>query len=141
MLDTLIKISEFLYKLFAQIKCPIFAEVNDIRYRLVENRTSDIVIHTPHPSTYQVNLKLTNRSGFVVFVKDIMLTINDSRTYKCIQPKIRLEAREPIEQNVIFPVDSETKPDRKGKFVLEIIPGVGRKKRIKGFFPKEETVP
>jgi hypothetical protein len=138
MLDILIKILESLYKLLPQLKRPIAAEVNGLGYCLTDNWSSlSVVIITPYPSRYQASLRLTNKRASVVFVKDIILTINDSRTYKCIKPKIRLEPEEPIEQTVIFPVDPETKPDRKGKFLLEIIPGVGRRTGIKGTFPEK----
>jgi hypothetical protein len=113
MWDISIKILEFLFKLLPKIRSSVAVEVNSFRYSSIED--SPVIIITPYPSRYWADLQLTNRTNSIVFIKDISVTINNTRHYKQAQckDKIRLEPHECADYSIIFPVSLYESPERR----------------------------
>lgn len=138
MIDTILKLLEFvLGKFFPKITRSVSVEVRQFGYQFIENRSGDsIIVLGQYPSRYRAELRLTNRTNSVVYVKDISVSINGSRRYEQVQPKdkIRLDPHEYLHLNIIFPVPSDEIPDKEGTYNLEVVPTRGRKTRITATF-------
>lgn len=129
MWDIPIKILEFLFKVLPKIRSSVAVEVNSFRYSSIEDSpASSVIIITPYPSRYWAELQLTNRTNSIIYIKDILVTINNSRRYKQAQckDKIRLEPHECADYSIIFPVLLDESPERSGTYSLKVIPTTGR---------------
>jgi hypothetical protein len=117
---------------------PIRIDVRRFYYQSMENRPTDsVIVFTSHPSRYRGELRLTNRTKSIVYIKDIVVTINHHHKYKYYQSKekIRFEPREFADYDIIFPVSGDEIPDKEGIYNLEVVPTNGRKTCEIGNFP------
>ncbi|MFH1616779.1 MAG: hypothetical protein ABIG61_17065 [Planctomycetota bacterium] len=137
MWDVLIKSLELIFKSFSKLRPSVVVEVNCFRYSLIENNPdSSVIIIDPPPSRYWAKLQLTNRTNSIIYIKDILVNINNSRLYNQIQhkDKIRLEPHECVDYSIIFPVPYDENPEKNGTYSLKVIPTTGRATCITGDF-------
>jgi len=124
----------WLGKILGLLKSPIKIEVEALSYELIRN--SNTIILAPHPSRYRGKLSLTNKTGTPIFLKSIILTINNL-SYQPAAKDIagmRIEARQLLKMTLIFPVP-EQESVREGRFELKVIPATGKSTTLMGNFP------
>ena len=133
MWELLFKTSEPLLKLWGflvrGLRSPLVLEVDRFYFQDVSARPGDsILVVTPHPRRYHLEMTLTNRSGEVVYIRSIVLKCCGGKVRKeaDLPNPLRLQSRELKKHHLVFPLNDNEDP-RSGQFKIEIVPSVGRK--------------
>ncbi|AQT68230.1 hypothetical protein STSP2_01386 [Anaerohalosphaera lusitana] len=109
----------------------------EIEYFAYEDVRDDVVVRScENQERYRVDVSMTNRAQFDVYLKSARLLIN-----KDIRPQfaehlkgVNLKSGEMKEHSLIFTLDG-IEPVSVGDYVLYVVPTVGRTAKTKGHFP------
>ena len=124
------KVIEELHKCL--IRSKLHLEVTYFRYNLIKE---DIPIVSPYPSSYIVDLSLSNIGEKATTIKQISAIINKELELDCADFKpIRLEPGDFNKSNLVFPVEKQ-KAIREGTFEIVVIDVYGRTFKCSGKFP------
>ena len=139
MLDTLLKAWGPLEKLTGAVRSPLRAEVVYLAYNDLDRIRSDVVvIIDPWPQRYVAKVEVTNRSGQPTYVTRAFLTLNRAKRYEWRRGKpVKLDPHEVRTEGFVFPVERSDTPLEEADFVIEIIPSVGRRTKVRGRMPVE----
>jgi hypothetical protein len=125
------KILEWLLALIKSLKPPLDFEV--LRFSAEEARSDRshlvVVITGRPPRYYYVQLRLTNQSETVVYIKSFVLIIPDKKLRRAAEwhKTVRLEAHEIMEHVAIFGIKDGEVPVKGNQAQIEVTPSVGRK--------------
>jgi len=116
---------------------PLRIEVLCFKYDMRNIEGGGFPVITPYPQRYYAELAVTNRTGHVVYIKKIVLTIDGNESYRreSTERPMRLDPHEYKETGAIFPLSEKDTPILEGRFSIDFIPASGKKKRVRAHFP------
>ena len=133
MLDTLLRTWGPLEKLTGALRPPLRADVVYLAYNDLDGIPCVIAFW---PQRYLAKVELTNRSSQPTYVKRAGLTLNGTKRYKWRNAKsIKLDPHEVRTEALIFPVEKSDTPLEEADFVIELVPSVGRRTKVRGRMP------
>jgi len=140
MLDTLLNALGPLEKIAGTVKPPLRGNVVYLAYNDFDRVADEfhgrvLFIPPPSPRRYLAKVELTNRCDQPTYVKGAVLTLNGTRRYENKGKPVRLDPHEIRTEPFIFPVERSDTPLDAADFVLEVVPSVGRRTRLRGRLP------
>lgn len=90
---------------------------------------------TTAPRRYFLEVVLTNRTASTVYIRSVRLLLKGKVYESDLRQPLKLGAKEPVRQTLIFPLENGDDPIREGDYILQVIPSVGRKVEVCGKFP------
>ena len=137
MIDLLWKFIEWCFSWGkGKIISPLKVDVTNLYLQdLLNGSVDSLLIISPNPYRYYTTLQLTNNQDLDVYIKQIVLIINETKRYETEEKMpIHLQPRQFVECNIIFPIKEEQAVES-GNYIIEITPSVGRRAIASGSFP------
>jgi hypothetical protein len=135
LINFIIRVAGFFIQSFFK-KPKIEITVKEIIYDLIESNPCDyVVVISPYPSRYYVNVGFSNIGKSATTLKNINLIID--KTIKLSSPdfkQIYLKPGEYQEMIIIFPIDKD-KAINKGIFEIEVFDAFSKRYKYSGDFP------
>ena len=138
MIDTLLKAWVPLEKLTRAARPPLRADVVYLAYNDYSCLHFEHCAFIPPypPQQYLAKVELTNRSNQPTYIKRAVLTLNGTREYEWHSSKpIKLDPHEVRKEPIIFPAEKSDTALEEADYVIELVPSVGRRTKVRGRMP------
>ncbi len=92
---------------------------------------------------YRCRMMIINKGRDAIYTEMIILEINEEKTFRIRDgsDRIRIDTRNPLRLELIYPIEDKNDVIDAGRFCLEIKPTTGRTVKTHGCFPIDYDLP